>query len=133
MHQVNYKQVVIMSAHRSKIDPVANHAASMELEKHVKVLGLVPHEAIGVYKGKPEVSYVIPVSTNEEILNLKWLAFMILKQDSVLYQDDRGHAWLCYHNKTKELIGNLRATTKKQALAQGDYTLFNDVYYTVGA
>ncbi len=133
MRQINYKQVVIMSAYLSKIDPVANHKASMELKKNVAVLGLTPHEALGVYKGRPEVSYVIPIDTDEHLRQLMWAAFIIHGQESILYQDERGNAWLCYHNKTKELIGTLRATTKKQAVSQGDYTLFNDTYYTVGA
>ena len=132
MRQVNFKQVVIMSAHRSKIDPVANNKASKELEENVSVLGLTAHEALGVYKGRPEVSYVIPIDNDEQLRQLMWAAFIIHGQESILHQDAHGDAWLHYESKPKELIGKLRATTKAQALKHDGYTVFNDVYYTTG-
>lgn len=125
------KQVVILSATKDN-DSIENTNFRTKTLKNVLTdINLAFAEATGVYKGKTETSFVVVVNSQDDIENLKSLAFNSFQQESILVQDSNQEAFLVFNNNKTLNLGRLEAVTPDQAKKLDSYTILNDTYYAI--
>lgn len=123
------QQVVILSAERSELGAAENLNRTNILRGCIDDIGLKFSQAIGVYKGKEEMSFVVLINTLDDIENLKSFAFNNFDQESVLYQDANQEAYLLFGDGTEQRLGVLERTNKDDAIIRDAYTILNGEYY----
>jgi hypothetical protein len=130
---LNYNQFVILSAELSHLTPKENEIRTNQLQLMLTKLGFKPTEMIGRYKGDQETSFFVPITRNDDIERLEFIAFDRFGQESILVQYSDGHSRLHYPNHI-EHIGKVREITKQEAFKRDAYTFYpklNKYYATV--
>lgn len=122
-------QVIIISAERSDCGAVENDQRTRILKGCVTDINLPFSEALGVYKGKEEISLVVLVKNQHDIDALKGFAFKNFDQESILYTDANSEAYLFFNDGKTEQLGRLLQVPKEQAIKQDNFTILNDEYY----
>ena len=124
----NYRQVAIVSAYQ------VDKGKSENLHNHLELLSLfhrlnVPHKVVvGVWKGRKELSVVVPESSLTEALVLGQLH----NQDAVLVLDNERGAWLLdLKTGEKTFKGYFVRVRKERALKEGNYTHDNNEAYWI--
>ena len=99
-----YQQVIILSGELADKTYESNRQRSQNLEVCLQELGISYRQALGVYKDIQELSFITLPKNEAEIDTLKNFAFENFGQESVLYQDGNGQAWLLYNDGLEENI-----------------------------
>ena len=133
MKNIDYKRVIILSAETTDETYRENRMRTHNLMRSLEDLNIAYDIALGSYNDRIETSLVVVPSSKTEELLVKDFAFKNFGQESVLVQDNRGDCVLEYNDGTIETLGRLKVTPKSIAQKQQNYTLFKDVYYTIGA
>ena len=131
MRQTQFKRVMILSAEREQYSYLDNRARTNNLTHCLNDLDIQAYSALGYYNNSLEHSLVVLPKSREEFDAVLDLAFKNFEQDSVLYQGTNGESCLYTKEGSKIRIGKLRETSKVEAYANGDYTLFNNRYYSI--
>ena len=97
MRQVQFQEVVILSAELANLSAEENSQRTFNLQTCLDDLNIGYTSAIGVYKRNIETSLVILVNNIETLQVLQGLAFDSFKQESILYQDKQGESHLIYN------------------------------------
>jgi len=129
---LNFTQFVLLSAELSHLTLEENNTRTNQLELMLKQSGFKPVLMKGVYKGSSETSFFVPVTRNDDIERLEFIAFDRFQQESILVQYSDGHSRLHYPNHIK-YIGKVREIPKQEAVKRDAYT-FNPKlgkYYAV--
>lgn len=130
MRQTQFKEVIILSAELSKQHDLEKRHNTYFLENSLKSKKIVYNKSTGVYKNLGEQSFVTLPKNDREIAYIKSVAFSDFNQESILYQDKRGDAYLIYSDGTKESIGKLRKVNSSLGLE--NYTIMNnEIYATI--
>ena len=133
MRQTQFKEVIILSAELSSNDHATNDFNTHKLINKLRSHMILSNKATGVYKGSKEVSFVTLPKNDRELAYVKSVAFSDFNQESVLYQDKHGDAFLIYSCGKKEAIGQLRKLGTKNVDHLENYTIMNgDIYSTKG-
>lgn len=127
---LNKQRVVILSAELSENSSKRNVMCNENLELCLQECNFKYKNAIGVYKGHKENSFVVIVNNNEDIETLKDFAFKNFDQESILETDIKGNAYLTYQDNTSKIVGRLEQTSKDVAISKNGYTLMDGKYYT---
>ena len=120
---LNYNQFVLLSAELSHLTLEENNTRTNQLELMLRHSGFKPVLMKGVYKGSSEISFFVPVTRNDDIERLEFIAFDRFNQESILVQYSDGHSRLHYPNHI-EYIGKVREITEHEALTLGNYTYY---------
>lgn len=120
---LNFNQFVLLSAELSHLTLEENNTRTNQLELMLKHSGFKPVLMKGVYKGSSEISFFVPVTRNDDIERLEFIAFDRFQQESILVQYSDGHSRLHYPNHI-EYIGKVREITEHEALTLGNYTYY---------
>ena len=120
---LNFNQFVILSAELSHLTVEENNTRTNQLELMLNKLGFKPVLMNGVYKGSSEISFFVPVTRNDDIERLEFIAFDRFNQESILVQYSDGHSRLHYPNHI-EHIGKVREITKQEAFKRDAYTFY---------
>ena len=120
---LNYNQFVLLSAELSHLTLEENNTRTNQLELMLKHSGFKPVLMKGVYKGSSEISFFVPVTRNDDIERLEFIAFDRFQQESILVQYSDGHSRLHYPNHV-EYIGKIREVTRPQAFESDCYTFY---------
>tara|TARA_R100000951_G_C2540004_1_gene149083 strand:+ start:78 stop:488 length:411 start_codon:yes stop_codon:yes gene_type:complete len=123
------KQVVILSAELAGLSRKENDKRSNTLEHCLQDCNLNFNEAIGVYKGKEEKSFVVIVNNEDEAQGVKEFAFLNFNQESVLVQDANQEAYLEFGDGSSQRLGILSLVPKEIAQVEDNYTILNGEYY----
>jgi hypothetical protein len=133
MRKMDYKRVIIMSAEDSQETFRENRLRTHRLMRMLEDVNIAYDLGLGSYLDRIETALVIVPNSLAEIELVRDFAFKSFKQESISVQDNRGDCVLEYNDGTVETLGRLKATPKRIAQKQQNYTLFKDVYYTIGA
>ena len=125
------QQVIVLSGELKGESYVKNRIYSNLLESRLKDLQIVYNKALGSYKSEKETSFVCLPKNEEEINLLKHIAFNLFNQESVLYQDANGKAYLIYSDDTSVTLGKLRQVPMSQTENLEAFTILNDKAYAV--
>ena len=120
---LNFNQFVILSAELSHLTLEENNTRTNQLELMLRHSSFKPVLMKGVYKGSSEISFFVPVTRNDDIERLEFIAFDRFQQESILVQYSDGHSRLHYPNYI-EHIGKVREITKEVALTKDCYTFY---------
>lgn len=130
MRQTQFREVIILSAELSTKDTTINDMNTKLLGNSLTTLQINSSLACGVYKGITEASFVTLPKNKDDIQKIKELAFNTYDQESILYQDKSGDAYLIYQDGSKESIGQLRKVNNNKGLE--NYTILNgEIYATI--
>ena len=120
---LNFNQFVLLSAELSHLTPQENEIRTNQLQLMLTKLGFKPTEMIGRYKSDQETSFFVPVTRNDDIERLEFIAFDRFGQESILVQYSDGHSRLHYPNHVF-YIGKVREITKQEAFKRDAYTFY---------
>ena len=120
---LHFNQFVILSAELSHLTPQENEIRTNQLQLMLTKLGFKPTEMIGRYKGDQETSFFVPITRNDDIERLEFIAFDLFNQESILVQYSDGHSRLHYPNYI-EHIGKVREITRQEAFKRDAYTFY---------
>ena len=120
---LNYNQFVLISAELSQLTNTENIIRTNQLKLMLEQSGFKPVYMKGVYKGVGEISFFVPVTSNDDIERLEFIAFDRFNQESILVQYSDGHSRLHYPNHI-EHIGKVREITKQEAFKRDAYTFY---------
>jgi len=120
---LNYNQFVLLSAELSHLTLEENNTRTNQLELMLRHSGFKPVLMKGVYKGSSEISFFVPVTRNDDIERLEFIAFDRFGQESILVQYSDGHSRLHYPDHV-EYIGKVREITKQEAFKRDAYTFY---------
>ena len=126
----NFQNVIILSAELSTSTNESNRQRTLNLKGCLEDLNISHGNALGVYKGSKEVSFVCLPKNLEEIEALKDFAFKNFKQESILMQDTNGTCHLIYEDDSSENIGKFRVVSPKLTDVLDSYTVLSGVVYT---
>jgi hypothetical protein len=126
----NFQNVIILSAELSTSTNESNRQRTLNLKGCLEDLNISHGNALGVYKGSKEVSFVCLPKNLEEIEALKDFAFKNFKQESILMQDTNGTCHLIYEDDSSESIGKFRVVIPKLTDVLDSYTVLSGVVYT---
>lgn len=119
----HYNTYIILSAEKSTESTLDNIQRSAELESSLELSRYAFRRAIGRYRGTQETSYVVPVSTKEDIQFLRILAASF-QQESIL-EVNQGHGWLLFLEGGEEYIGLIvNASGREESYTQVGSKLF---------
>lgn len=130
VRQTQFSKVLIISAELNGNSFESNKQRSLNLESCLEDLGLKIRTGLGLYKGTAETCYVVLPKDHETFRAVIDLAFRSFEQESVLYQDGQGNAWLYGSDDSIKKLGKLRGTSEHEAKKQDSYTFFMGSYYT---
>jgi len=133
MRQLEYTQVVILSAELANLSSEENSQRTFNLQTCLDDLNIGYNSAIGVYKYNVETSLVVLINNIETLQVLQGLAFDSFKQDFILYQDKQGESYLIYNTLDREHLGKLRKVHKHKVKNKDSYTYMNNSYYSIVA
>ena len=124
----NYRKVAIVSAFQTLGTHDENKRAHLDLLSLFHRLE-VPHKVVvGCWKGRKELSVIVPETCLAEALVLGQLH----TQDSVLVLDNERGAWLLdLKTGTKTFEGYFVPVRKERALKEDSYTLDNNDRYWI--
>ena len=120
---LNYNQFVLISAELSQFTNTENIIRTNQLKLMLEQSGFKPVYMRGVYKGSSEMSFFVPITRNDDIERLEFIAFDRFQQESILVQYSDGHSRLHYPNHV-EHIGKVREVTKEIAEKQDSFTFY---------
>ena len=120
---LNYNQFVLLSAELSHLTLEENNTRTNQLELMLKHSGFKPVIMVGFYKNVHENSFFVPITRNDDIERLEFIAFDRFQQESILVQYSDGHSRLHYPNHV-EYIGKIREVTRPQAFESDCYTFY---------
>ena len=120
---LHYNQFVLLSAELSHLTFEENNTRTNQLELMLQHSGFKPVLMKGVYKGSSEISFFVPITRNDDIERLEFIAFDRFQQESILVQYSDGHSRLHYPNHI-EHIGKVREVTKDVALTKDAFTFY---------
>ena len=124
------QQVIILSAELTTETTGENNRRTNNLRASLNDVGITFNEATGHYKNTQETSFVCLPKNAAEIETLKDFAFKNFKQESVLFQDSNGQAYLIFEDKTEQNIGKLKQVNPKFIEQLENYTIMNNRVYT---
>jgi len=129
---LHYNQFVLISAELSQLTNTENIIRTNQLKLMLEQSGFKPVYMRGVYKGVVEMSFFVPITRNDDIERLEFIAFDRFQQESILVQYSDGHSRLHYPNHI-EHIGKVREVTKDVAEKQDSFTFYPKLgkYYAV--
>lgn len=125
-----FSQVVILSAELDSNRFEKNRQLTENLNACLSDCNFKYSKGIGVYKGQEESSFIVLPKNDDEINTLKDLAFKSFNQESILYQDANGKAYLIYNNGNEKSLGKLRQVSPKLTEKLENYTILNGKVYT---
>ena len=120
---LNFNQFVLLSAELSHLTLEENEIRTNQLQLMLTKLGFKPVEMIGRYKSDQETSFFVPITRNDDIERLEFIAFDRFGQESILVQYSDGHSRLHYPNHI-EHIGKVREITRQEAFKRDAYTFY---------
>ena len=123
------RQVVILSAEKNELTPEVNAVRTATLESVLELRNCSYVTADGVYKNSKEKCFVVMVDSQQDIEDLKSLAFLKFGQESVLVQDSNQIAKLEFRDGKKVELGKLKQTNKENAENRDAYTFVDGKYY----
>ena len=129
----NFQNVIILSAELSTSTNESNRQRTLNLKGCLEDLNISHGNALSVYKGSSEVSFVCLPKNLEEIEALKDFAFKNFKQESILMQDTNGTCHLIYEDDSSENIGKFRVVSPKLTDVLDSYMVLSGVVYTTEA
>lgn len=101
-----YPFAVILSGECAIVQDDVNDRRTLELESRLNSFDLIHLQALGEYKGNPEVSFIVGCPSYTDVADLIKLGLNDFEQESVLILDNKGFtATLISHDKT-EVIGH---------------------------
>lgn len=124
------QQVVILSAELSTLSPEGNERRNSLLNDMITELKLPFKQALGVYKGTSEKSFVVVVNEQADIEVLSNFAFKSFGQESILHQDANQLARLIYSDGKTEILGKLVQVSRDLIPSLDNYTIMDDKVYT---
>lgn len=124
------QQVIILSAELTTETTGENNRRTNNLRASLNDVGITFNEATGHYKNTQEASFVCLPKNAAEIETLKDFAFKNFKQESILFQDSNGQAYLIFEDKTEQNIGKLKQVNPKFIEQLENYTVMNNRVYT---
>lgn len=125
------QQVVILSAELADKRFESNRQRTSNLEACLDDCNMRFKPAKGVYKGRAEDSFVVVLKDNAELETLKDFAFKSFNQESILYQDANGEAYLIYQDGKAEQLGRLEQVSEELARKNDAYTEMDGKFYAV--
>ena len=125
------QQVIILSAELSNRVYVTNRQATNRLDQLLREANIVYNIGQGCYKGEKEVSFVCLPKNQKEVDTLKHFAFNLFNQESLLYQDSNGQAYLEYSDGASVTLGKLRQVSPDKIDQLEAYTILNGAVYAV--
>lgn len=123
------QRVVILSAETLNATVEGNRQRTETLRGCLQDCNMNFSQAVGVYKGKEETSFVVVVRDEEEIEALKGFAFLNFNQESILLQDANQEAYLVFNDGETQRLGRLEQVSKEVATKEDAYTILNGQYY----
>ena len=120
---LNYNQFVLISAELSQFTDSENIIRTNQLKLMLEQSGFKPVYMKGVYKGVSEMSFFVPITRNDDIERLEFIAFDRFQQESILVQYSDGHSRLHFPNHV-EHIGKVREVSEEVALTKDAYTFY---------
>ena len=127
------KFTLIFSASLAGDSSLTNLINSQRLALHLSCEVHVEYEnAVGVYHGKAEQSFVVHTNSSSVIATIKSYVFEEFGQECILVSNNRSkRIFLHYPNGEAKTIGNTFKCTQGKP-AKNDYTVLNGTdYYTV--
>lgn len=134
--KTNCKYTVILSASSATASTMHNLIESVSLEYSLANIIYTDYiNAVGVYQGTSEQSYVVHTNSSNVVGQLARLACEEFKQECILVSNNRKHCiHLQYGDNTKQVIGKRFALTYKQPTSEA-YTMLIEsgipAYYEV--
>ena len=125
-----FSKVIILSAERSENRHEKNRQLTENLDACLSDCNFNYSRAIGVYEGNEESSFVVLPKNEDELNTLKNLAFKSFGQESILYQDANGKAYLLFSDNSEKSIGKLRQVNPTLIEKLENYTILNGKVYT---
>jgi hypothetical protein len=126
--RTQYVPMVILSAEIAGYREVENVGRRVRLQRQLRQARLITFKCLGSYKGQTESSVMVPLTFGRDgfkPVNLEDMVHLAQQfdQESILYQDNEGIAWLIYC-ATGEMIklGKLTMVSEVEAKAQDAYT-----------
>lgn len=125
---------IIMSAELVTLSDEENTRRTEAMSKWLDAKGYAHKPVIGCYKGKQEVSFVIPFTSDKESTELYRLAIRAYGQESILYVDANRYATLARRDGQNFGLGQFRAVNKEDATKREAFThdIMEDRYYVAG-
>ena len=123
------QQVVILSAELANKRFESNRQRTLNLKACLDDCNMRYKPAKGVYKGQAEDSFVVVLRDNAELETLKDFAFKCFNQESILYQDANGEAYLIYQDGKTEQLGRLEQVSEELARKNDSYTEMDGRFY----
>ena len=129
---MNHKQqVIILSAELDNRVYITNREATNKLNELLEESNIRFNTALGSYNGEKESSFVCLPKNQNEVDLIKWLAFNKFNQESILYQDSNGQAYLEYEDGVSVTLGKLREVDMSQTETLEAFTILNNKAYAV--
>lgn len=119
---IQVKQFVIMSTDLISLPAFPSLGRFSMLESYLKDNGYSFVECEGKYKGTTERSVMILINSNEQLEDIKSLAFNVFNQENILYRDSNGLFSLEYPDKSVILGRKLRELSDKECELRDNYT-----------
>ena len=126
------KNLIILSAELESATFSGNRQRTENLRLCLEELNLDVTEAVGYYKGKEEVSFVVAISNNTEREAVAEFAFTSFHQDAILSQEN-GQTFLIeqgLYTRSTQNIGTLVEINPKEIELLENYTIINNRIYT---
>jgi hypothetical protein len=126
------QNLVILSAELESATFSGNRQRTENLRSCLEDLNLEFAEAVGHYKGKEEVSFVVAINNNAEFEAVADFAFISFHQESILSQEN-GVAYLIsqgLYTRSTQNIGTLVEVNPKEVERLENFTIVNNRVYT---
>lgn len=120
---------VIFSVERAGLPPEVNQYNNARTRRFLEVMGATFIEIKGVYKGIPEVSFMV-FHTNVYLERLLKEKAKEAKQESILHIDSNNQAYLEFFNGEKNMeLGRWNEVSKDYAEKQKSYSIIQGRYF----
>ena len=126
------QNLVILSAELESATFSGNRQRTENLRSCLEDLNLEFAEAVGHYKGKEEVSFVVSINNNAEFEAVTDFALTSFHQESILSQEN-GQAFLIeqgLYTRSTQNIGTLVEVNPKEVERLENFTIVNNRVYT---
>ena len=127
---IRQTRVLICSAELDKLSETENKEATKYLRAFLEVHKIPYKEAIGVYKGAQEKSFVVVETKPDTFERIKRICFRDLKQEAVLIKDSDGHARLETESGDEVFLGRFGQISREEA-EEAPHTRVGDKYYGI--
>lgn len=129
----NKKFTIILSAFDNRACNAANYRAHIALLAYITARTDDVHQAMGMYKGEVELSYVVNTNSSNIVSQLREHAWYRCNQQCVLVSNNRKNEIGLYHSdwEQNDTIGSRFVPHTTAPRGVDAYTYVDDVYYTV--